>query len=108
MKQLLMLIVGALLLATAVMAAAAEKPAFDPRVHNETNLPVGILYVDSGTVYLVESSRIVVGDAEYPFSNKMKVFTEDGLKLAKKHLKKGQKVDVFANEKHEAVYIVLK
>lgn len=109
MKRLLIFIVGAFILATAVVSVAAEKPTpFSPKIHNEANLPVGILYVDSGTVNFVESQRVVVDDAEYPFSSKMKVFTLDGLKVSKKSVKKGKKVDVYANDKHEAVYIVIK
>lgn len=109
MKRLLIFIVGALLLATTVVAVAAESPIpFSPKIHNETNLPEGILYVDTGTVYFVENKRVVVDDANYPYNIKMQVFNIDGIKIARKGLKKGQKVDVYANDKHEAVYIVVK
>ncbi|BCS97157.1 hypothetical protein DSLASN_27890 [Desulfoluna limicola] len=109
MKRLLIFIVGAFFLATTVVAVAAEKPVpFSPKIHNEANLPEGILYVDSGTVNFVETQRVVVDDAEYPYNKKMQVFTMDGLKGSKKSVKKGKKVDVYANDKHEAVYIVIK
>ena len=109
MKRLLIFIVGAFILATAVVSVAAEKPTpFSPKIHNEANLPVGILYVDSGTVNFVENQRVVVDDAEYPYNRKMQVFTMDGIEVSKKSLKKDRKVDIYANDKHEAVYIVIK
>ncbi|BCS97145.1 hypothetical protein DSLASN_27770 [Desulfoluna limicola] len=109
MKRLLILIAGTFLLTTSVMAVAAEKPApFSPAIHNAENLPANILYMKNGTIYLVTQNSLVVNDATYPLSSKAQVFTKEGLKVTRKNLKKGQKVDLFANTKHEAVYIVLK
>jgi hypothetical protein len=109
MKRLLIFIVGAFLLATAVIAVAAEKPIpFNPQIHNQNNLPAGILYMEHGTVYFVTNERLVVNDANFPFRKATQVFTPDGLKISRKNLKKGQKVDVYANDKHEAVYVVIK
>jgi len=108
MRRLFIFIVGAFFLTTAALAVAAGPTTFNPKIHNEANLPMGILYVDSGTVNYVQKDKVVVDDAEYPFSYKFKLFTLDGLKISRKNLKKGQKVDLYANDKHEAVYIVLK
>jgi len=109
MKRSLIFIVVAFLLTTAVVAVAAEKHApFNPTIHNATNLPSGILYMEHGKVYFVTNERLVVNDANFPFNKSMRVFTRDGLKVSQKKLKKGQKVDIYANDKHEAVYVVIK
>lgn len=109
MKRYLIVIAGALLLATAVAAVAAEKSEpFNPALYNEVTLPPGILYMDSGTIDYVEATRVVVNDADYPFHTNINVYTREGLKTDRKALKKGTKVDLYANDRHEAVYVVVK
>jgi hypothetical protein len=108
MKRLLIFFAGIFLLAAAV-AVAAEKPApFNPTLYSAENLPPGILYIDSGTVNFVTPERVVVDDANYPFSANMRVFNREGVKAETDTLKAGQQVDLFANDKHEAVYVVIK
>lgn len=107
MKPSFSFIAGALLLAATAMAA--DKPApFDPKRHRETTLPPGILYMDPGTIHFVNANRVVVDDADYPFHRDMQVFTADGLKTDRDALKEGQKVELYANDRHEAVYVVVK
>lgn len=107
MKRAFIFIATALLLAATAMAA--DKPApFDPKRYSETTLPPGILYMDRGTIQFVNANRVVVDDADYPFHRDMQVFTADGLKTDRDALEKGQRIDLYANDRHEAVYVVVK
>jgi len=109
MKRALTLLLGALLMITAtVTLATGSQAGFKPAIHNADNLPPGILYMDTGSVDLVKRDLIVVNDASYPYYRRVQVFSKDGLKITRKKLQKGQTVDLYANDHHEAVYIVQK
>ena len=109
MKRPIIFIISALLLILSTTPFAAEKPSpFDPKIHGEENLPVGILYISSGKIDFITQKNIVVDDAEYPFDAKVEIYDPNGRKMCRKNLKKGQKVDIYANDSHKAVYIIIK
>lgn len=109
MKRLLTLIIaGALLIATSAIAAEVKPTAFNPQLYNEANLPPGILYIDSGKIDFIDTDGIVVDDARYPITSLTQLVTLKGVPITKSALKKGQSVDVYANAKHQAVYVVVK
>ena len=94
-----------------VMLQAAEeskKENFNPQLYNEENLPPGIIYMITGPVDGFPSEGIVVGDIFYPRSKIKGFYYPDGKKATINALYKGKTVVVYANEKHEAVYVVLK
>lgn len=110
MKRILIFITGALLLVTSITTVAAEEnPShFNPKLYNEETLPEGILYIFSGMIDFINEDGVVVDDAQFPLAAKVQVVSIVGLIIEQKDLKKGQKVDVYANDKHKAVYIVVK
>ncbi len=109
MKHFFTFIVGVILLTTSAMTVAAETPEpFNPRVHTKENPPTGIAFVETGKVDIVTEERVVVDDGNFPFSTSVKIFTRDGLTTPRKNLKAGQTVDLYANDRREAVYIVIK
>lgn len=88
--------------------AAGSQAGFNPAIHNADNLPEGILYMDTGNVDRVTHELVVVNDATYPFNRRVQVFSKEGKRRPQKSIRKGQSVDLYANDDHQAVYIVVK